>query len=193
MGLEQYRKSSNGSELVSLPPVRIIDHAVFTDEENAYEGILPDSQKYNMCRQIRDFGEEVADPAAYYKESGQYVPYSRSRDSFVDKFTRGSRRCLIAVFLGLDRTDPSRPISEVYHIQPGLFSPDFNGELRRDDYEIKMLVLNNHIAVPESVQVVVAGGSVVPDHTEEFSEEMMPGNASKWLRRCTKNILKLRQ
>lgn len=188
MGFEHLRKPST-SEYVRLPAPRIVQHSVLADEENAYQGILPDSQEFDVCRQIRDFGEEVKDPATYYKEKKIYVPYIRNRDRFSDKFTLGSRKCLVAVFLARSQMSPSRLTSEVYHMQPGLFAPDFNGGLRRDNYENQMLVLNNHIAVPGSVDVTVAGGSIMPELIEDFSPEQMPDTAALWLSDLNKRYL----
>lgn len=170
------------TELGTRLPIKIIHHSLFADEENSREGILSDSDELSECRRIRDFGEKILDPSDLSKELNRFIPYTRNRDYFSDKFTLGANRCLVAVFLGLSKINPTQPISVIYHIQPGVFAPDLYGENHRMDYEVKMMVLKKSIARLNSVQAIIVGGSMQKDEISDFCEEMFPKNAAKWLR-----------
>lgn len=169
------------SEIESNLSIKIIHHTFFTDKENAEKGILSDSDELSECRRIRVFGEQIIDPSIPTKERNRFMPYTRSENEFSDKFTIGAVRCLVSIFLGTSKLNPSQPISEIYHIQPGFFGPGLRGNDYRMDYQVKMMVLKNSIAHPDSVLAVVAGGSLQKHQISDLDEEAMPHNASRWL------------
>lgn len=148
--------------------IEIITHTIFDGTP------LP-----GACKAIKKDKKEAPNPSDFAPSSpNSAIPFTRSGLDSKDKFTVGARRCFIVAILGERQ---GQNMSEIFHIQPGLFLNSPSGNTFRINYQDKLSFYQAFLK-EGSISSLIAGSSTHPDdRIDDLDEKSKFPIAAEWL------------